>query len=330
MTTNSRSHRILWLLLLLLSTVTALVVPQRNRQKQPLPSRRQRIHYHHYQSQLAAASSSTTSTAETGTHTPLTHLSSKFPKTWVPIASAFELNPNRPNGVQVLGQTYVVYQTIDKNNKNQWVVVDSVCPHRLAPLFEGRLDDNGHLQCAYHGWSFDHEGNCVSIPQAEPALEQKLLTSNTNCHIRSYPVIVEKQIIFAWLWPDTIQEVPTFGGPQRFVQSASPYTTTYTRELPYDYDTLVENLADPSHVPFAHHNLQGGRQDATPVTMSMPSQIDVSGFNLTFVDRTMNMVRRGTLSFLAPYGLDYFATYDGQKKDMTFNLTALCVPVSAC
>jgi hypothetical protein len=33
----------------------------------------------------------------------------------------------------------------------------------------------------------------------------------------------------------------------------------FQRDLPYDYQTLLENVADPSHVPFSHHKVQGNR-----------------------------------------------------------------------
>ena len=33
----------------------------------------------------------------------------------------------------------------------------------------------------------------------------------------------------------------------------------FFRDLPYDYQTLVENVADPAHVQFAHHGVQGNR-----------------------------------------------------------------------
>ncbi len=36
---------------------------------------------------------------------------------------------------------------------------------RLAPLSEGRLESDGTLQCAYHGWTFNGEGACTRIPQ---------------------------------------------------------------------------------------------------------------------------------------------------------------------
>ena len=45
---------------------------------------------------------------------------------------------------------------------------DDACPHRLAPLSDGRIDKLGRLQCAYHGWCFNGSGHCKLIPQATP------------------------------------------------------------------------------------------------------------------------------------------------------------------
>lgn len=42
------------------------------------------------------------------------------------------------------------------------------CPHRLAPLSEGRVDKEGRLECPYHGWSFNGDGSCATIPQEQP------------------------------------------------------------------------------------------------------------------------------------------------------------------
>ncbi|KAI3798128.1 hypothetical protein L1987_33397 [Smallanthus sonchifolius] len=51
-------------------------------------------------------------------------------------------------------------------NENEWKVFDDRCPHRLAPLSEGRIDQWGRLQCVYHGWCFGGFGDCKLIPQA--------------------------------------------------------------------------------------------------------------------------------------------------------------------
>jgi phenylpropionate dioxygenase-like ring-hydroxylating dioxygenase large terminal subunit len=41
--------------------------------------------------------------------------------------------------------------------------MDHRCPHRCASMFFGR-NEAGGLRCAYHGWKFDVEGNCLDQP----------------------------------------------------------------------------------------------------------------------------------------------------------------------
>ncbi|KAK3190155.1 hypothetical protein Dsin_029716 [Dipteronia sinensis] len=41
---------------------------------------------------------------------------------------------------------------LDKRVPHGKKVFDDACPHRLAPLSDGRIDKWGRLQCAYHGW----------------------------------------------------------------------------------------------------------------------------------------------------------------------------------
>jgi pheophorbide a oxygenase len=44
-----------------------------------------------------------------------------------------------------------------------WSVLEDRCPHRLAPLSEGRVEAGAGregLMCSYHGWSFDARGAC--------------------------------------------------------------------------------------------------------------------------------------------------------------------------
>ena len=46
-------------------------------------------------------------------------------------------------------------------------MVGEHCPHRLASLAYGRVDDEG-IRCPYHGWKFDRTGKCLEQP-ANPA-----------------------------------------------------------------------------------------------------------------------------------------------------------------
>ena len=85
---------------------------------------------------------------------------------WYPFAPVCDLDPGAPHGKTVLGLSVVAWYD---RGAGEWRVFDDTCPHRLAPLSEGRIDDKGRLQCVYHGWCFDGAGACKFIPQA-PAL----------------------------------------------------------------------------------------------------------------------------------------------------------------
>lgn len=48
---------------------------------------------------------------------------------------------------------------------------------------------------------------------------------------------------------------------------------TIQRDLYYGYDTLMENVSDPSHIDFAHHKVTGRRDRAKP----LPFKVQKSG-----------------------------------------------------
>ena len=97
------------------------------------------------------------------------------------------------------------------------------CPHRLVPLSAGTVVD-GRLSGPYHGWQFDGEGRCVSIPSLGP--------DGTEPPRADLPVpwAGEKRLGWVWLAPartavptpprptaDTVAEpvpaLPAPGGP---------------------------------------------------------------------------------------------------------------------
>jgi phenylpropionate dioxygenase-like ring-hydroxylating dioxygenase large terminal subunit len=248
----------------------------------------------------SSSSTSTSSTSISTTKNPVGVVTSlnrielglkKFPRSWVPIASTFELDPDRPTPLQFLGQSYVTYQ----DNEKQWIVLDDRCPHRLAPLSEGRIDrDTDTLECSYHGWAFSSTGACRRIPQVPEAVVETVMTNSKSC-VASYPTHVEQGILWMWPWPEDVLSVQADGSIAATPEALMAYssgrggtaTSSYTRDLPYGWDTLVENLIDPSHVPFAHHGLQGKRTDATPINMTVPiSKKGAAGFSFEFGDRT--------------------------------------------
>ncbi|CAL8465289.1 g4824 [Coccomyxa elongata] len=184
-------------------------------------------------------------------------------KNWYPLAVVEDLNPQKPFATKLLGKDLVIWQDAEK----QWRCFEDVCPHRLAPLSQGRIEpSDGTLQCSYHGWRFEGSGAAAAIPQAaydSPQAERTSLASKRSC-VATYPTQVQLGLI--WVWPES--------GPHAFVESSAKepalnqrvkevapgdvaLTTNqnFVRDFPVAYDILFENISDQSHVPFAHNGV---------------------------------------------------------------------------
>eukprot|EP00887_Chlorella_sp_A99_P002979 scaffold24.g2979.t1 len=150
-----------------------------------------------------------------------------------------------------------------------WRVLEDRCPHRLAPLSEGRIE-GGCLQCSYHGWTFDAAGQCTGIPQADSAQQERAACGSARSRVAAFPTRQEQGML--WVWPDSGVGVRAASArhplplPSELVRAApgdEPHGALlgdwYMRDLPVSAEHLLENLVDPSHVHFAHHGLIGSR-----------------------------------------------------------------------
>ncbi|CAN1327402.1 Protochlorophyllide-dependent translocon component 52, chloroplastic, partial [Linum perenne] len=187
-------------------------------------------------------------------HVPLEHVndksSTKFDwyAQWYPVMAECDLDKRVPHGTKVMGIDVVVWW--DKK-QNAWKVFDDMCPHRLAPLSEGRIDPSGRLQCVYHGWCFDGSGSCKLIPQAP-------VHTNKRACVAAYPTAVQHGIV--WFWPNSDPQYKSIIEKKKppFISELDDpsFTKVYGfRDLPYGYELLIENLADPVHVTYVHYGL---------------------------------------------------------------------------
>lgn len=69
-------------------------------------------------------------------------------KQWYPLAQIDDLDPTVPAHFRLLGRDLVVWYD---RVAGSWRAFADRCPHRLAPLSEGRIDRDGRLYCNYHG-----------------------------------------------------------------------------------------------------------------------------------------------------------------------------------
>lgn len=241
-----------------------------------------------------------------------------FFQQWYPVSPIEDLDPTQPTPVTILGIRLVIWKP--QSSDTYRVFLDQ-CPHRLAPLSQGRIDDKtGNLMCSYHGWQFDSQGLCTHIPQAEdPQLVEK---NQDNFCVVTLPIQQENGLL--WVWPDakSVEQAASTPLPLSSQIDASKgfVWSSIVRDLEYDWQTFVENLADPSHVPFAHHGVQGNREQAVPV----PIKVVQSTLSLIEVNIERNF--KTTITFEPPCRLEYAISLGDSGKRM--GLITYCIPVS--
>lgn len=204
---------------------------------------------------------------------------------WYPVMPVCDLDKRRPHAKKVMGLDVVVWWD---RNEEAWKVFDDTCPHRLAPLSEGRIDQWGRLQCVYHGWCFGGSGDCKFIPQAPPD-GPPVHTFKKAC-VAAYPSTVQHDIV--WFWPNSdpqYKDIIMKKKPPYIPELDDPSYSKLmgNREIAYGYEVLIENLMDPAHVPYAHYGImrtqqpknrvKADREGGRPVEMSI-KKFDIDGF----------------------------------------------------
>ena len=178
---------------------------------------------------------------------------------WWPIAYIQDLDPQKPSRFTLLERDLVIWW--DQSGE-RWRVFPDVCPHRLVPLSEGRINGEGLLECPYHGWSFDGDGQCQHIPQAEVSTRAE----GRRSRCASLPTACGQGLLFVWMGAPDGADISTLPLVPALEENPDSWTVQDTfRDLPMDAVTLLENVLDVSHVPFTHHRTVGRRENAAPV-----------------------------------------------------------------
>ena len=214
---------------------------------------------------------------------------------WYPIHYIEDLDKSKLTPFTLLDQDLVIWWD---RIAETWRVFANQCPHRLAPLSEGRVDQNGWLECPYHGWAFSGEGNCERIPQQVDGRTAE--TSQRAC-VPSLPTTVQQGLLFVFPGPpESAAHTPVpLIGPLEESPEAWVCLSTF-RDLPYDALTLMENVLDPSHLPYTHHRSVGNRANAGPVELEVDQFGRQGFFGVWEEGPRQGQLGRQTTHFVAP------------------------------
>jgi len=287
---------------------------------------------------------------------------------WYPVNVADTMDPTRPHRTQLLGLNLVLWNSAGESSKvsselsaASWNAFNDACPHRRAPLSEGRIeiDDNNDatLFCSYHGWSFNEGGSCASLPYSPSKVKDRHRQAPRAC-AEVYPTRTVDG--FIWVFPQSglkgimrseqralplISELQSRKGQiinnnKIFLKSKIP---AGVRDFPCSFDTMIENTLDPAHFCAAHHGTLGNRYtDPAPYSYqkrkqkcscsttnvnSMQQQLredkGVAAINKCVVDLEGGM---GSLQFIPPCLVKYSPNYPAMPFEETVVIATYCVP----
>jgi phthalate 4,5-dioxygenase oxygenase subunit len=129
-----------------------------------------------------------------GPGTPMGRLMREY---WVPAVLSSELVADAPpTRLMLLGEKLIAF----RDSRGRVGILDHRCPHRCASLFLGRNEKEG-IRCAYHGWKFDVEGNCLEMPNVPPA---KAFPDKVKA--KAYPTVERNGLV--WTYMGTREEAP--------------------------------------------------------------------------------------------------------------------------
>ncbi|OTP78141.1 aromatic ring-hydroxylating dioxygenase subunit alpha [Caballeronia sordidicola] len=157
---------------------------------------------------------------------------------WYVAARSDEVGPGL-HATRLLGEAVVLYRQLD----GSVAALEDACPHRKLPLSMGRLKGE-HVECGYHGLTFDGAGTCVRAPgnaRIPP-----------GARVQSYPAHERYGLVWLWMGPPehadpaAIIEVPEWGDPAWGINQGDAMTV----DCHYLY--VTDNLLDPSHVAWVH------------------------------------------------------------------------------
>jgi 5,5'-dehydrodivanillate O-demethylase len=159
---------------------------------------------------------------------------------WHPVAAAAELTDEKPiKAVKILNEELVLY----RDQRGRYGLVGEHCPHRLASLAYGRVDEEG-IRCPYHGWKFDASGKCLEQP-AEPP------DSSFRDRIKhvAYPVEYLGGLIYGYFGPAPAPLLPRWDvlvweHGRRWIVKESILQCNWLQPM--------ENSVDPSHLFWLH------------------------------------------------------------------------------
>jgi phenylpropionate dioxygenase-like ring-hydroxylating dioxygenase large terminal subunit len=161
---------------------------------------------------------------------------------WYTAATSAELG-EKPVARTICNEPMVIFRGADGGV----AALTDRCPHRKAPLSSGEVVGND-IRCGYHGIRFARDGACTHVPGSA--------VIGRSFRAKSYPVREIHGLVFVWLG----EAIPDDTLIPDFSENAKPDWTGVhgTLYVKGNYQLLIDNILDLTHVVFVHKTTLAG------------------------------------------------------------------------
>ena len=183
---------------------------------------------------------------ETGSGTAMGEL---FRRYWHPILLSQELEvDSAPKRIEIMGEHFLAF----RDSSGRVGIVEPRCSHRGADLFFGRNEECG-LRCAYHGWKFDVEGNCVDLPTSSFEVAER---TKPKAAIRALKVKEYGDLIWGYLGEGEPPPLPKF----EFAELPASQRFVSKKFQQCNWAQAVEGGLDTAHFSYLHAAMSEGKK----------------------------------------------------------------------
>lgn len=231
----------------------------------------------------SAASTSSTTAATSGAGRKAFIRNAWYVGLWASELPAGKLVPQT-----ILGQPVVFFR---KEDGTPAAILDR-CSHRFVPLSMGKLMPQDRVQCPYHGLEFGADGKCLKNPHPPCSIP-------AAAHLPSFPVVEKHSLI--WIWMGDKAADPALIPDYSCLETHSPKHITDPGYLGVqaNYELVINNLLDLSHVIYVHDGILG-----SPGLLDSEIKVDLEGDVVTVSRYVKDVETPGMFKMLAPAGYE--------------------------
>jgi phthalate 4,5-dioxygenase len=186
---------------------------------------------------------------------PETSMGKMMRRYWIPALLCGDLEAGGdPKRVRLFGEDLVAFRAHD----GRVGLLDELCPHRRASLALGR-NENGALECLYHGWRIDCAGRILDTP-----VEPEESTFKDRLRATAYSVYESGGVVWAYMG-EPGEEPPPLDLP--FTQVPQENVLTVRVNINANWAQGLEGVIDSSHTNLLHRHGVRPSADVTTTTL---------------------------------------------------------------